>query len=73
MASLEGAREYQVRSLGTEVAAFLLFFYFRFMHFKSLLIVVWERILAEKKHKRKSKIVERTKRVPGGDKVSPRK
>lgn len=47
MAGLEGAREYQVSSLGTEVAAFLLF-YFRFMHFKSLLIDVWKRLLAEK-------------------------
>jgi len=47
MASLEWAREYQVRSLGTEVAAFLLF-YFSFMQFKSLLIDVWERLLAEK-------------------------
>lgn len=60
MASLEGAREYQVRSLGTEVAAFLLF-YFRFMHFKSLLIDIWERLLAEKYTTEKSKIVECTK------------
>lgn len=71
---LRGAREYQVRSLGTKWQLFFFFFfYFGFMHFKSLLTVVWERLLAEKIHRRKSKIVERTKRVPGGDKVSPRK
>lgn len=60
MASLEGTRRYQVRSLRTEVAAFLL--YFRFVHFKSLLIDVLERVLA-RKNARKNKTLECTKQV----------
>lgn len=59
MASLEGARRYQMRSLGTEVAAFLLL-YFRFVHFKSLLIDVWERVRA-RRNARKNETVECTK------------
>lgn len=71
MASLEGAGEYQVRSLRNEVAAFLFivvclvlvlgFFLFRLMHFKSFLTEIWEKALAGKHKKRKSKIVEFTK------------